>query len=110
MPVVSKAENAAMHAAAKGHSTLGIPQSVGQEFTADQPPGSVKQLPEHVGKTLLHGRAIAGAKALHAAGHISEQQRDQHIAKSQAMMKPPPKGRAPAKAETPRKPFGSFAP
>lgn len=49
MPVVSKAQNAAMHAAAEGKSTLGIPKSVGQEFTADQAPGSVKRLPQHVG-------------------------------------------------------------
>jgi len=48
MPVVSKAQNAAMHAAAEGKSTLGIPPSVGREFTADQAPGSVKKLPMHV--------------------------------------------------------------
>ncbi len=50
MPVVSKAQNAAMHAAAAGKSTLGIPKSVGAEFTADQEPGSVKKLPERVKK------------------------------------------------------------
>lgn len=48
MPVVSKDQNAAMHAAAEGHSTLGIPQSVGQEFIAGQSPGSVKRLPQRV--------------------------------------------------------------
>lgn len=46
MPSVSKAQNAAMHAAAEGKSTLGIPQSVGREFTDAQAPGSVKKLPE----------------------------------------------------------------
>lgn len=46
---------------------------------------------------MAHGRAIAGAKALHAVGHISESQRDKHIAKSQ-------------KAIGQRKPFGAFAP
>jgi hypothetical protein len=46
MPSVSKAQNAAMHAAAEGKSTLGIPQSVGKEFTSDQKPGSIKKLPE----------------------------------------------------------------
>lgn len=51
MPSVSKAQNAAMHAAAEGKSTLGIPKKVGQEFTADQKPGSVKKLPQHVRKT-----------------------------------------------------------
>jgi len=50
MPVVSKAQNAAMHSAAEGKSTIGIPASVGQEFTADQAPGSVKRLPARVHK------------------------------------------------------------
>lgn len=50
MPSVSKAQNAAMHAAAEGKSNIGIPQSVGEEFTKDQAPGSVKDLPERVGK------------------------------------------------------------
>lgn len=49
MPVVSKAQNGAMHAAAAGESTLGIPAKVGREFTADQAPGSVKKLPQHKG-------------------------------------------------------------
>ena len=48
MPVVSKAQNAAMHAAIAGHSTLGIPKSVGADFIAATPPGSVKKLPQHV--------------------------------------------------------------
>jgi hypothetical protein len=32
MPMRSQAQRSAMHAAAAGKSTLGIPQSVGQEF------------------------------------------------------------------------------
>ena len=37
MPSVSKAQHGAMEAAAHGHSTLGIPKSVGQDFaTADK--------------------------------------------------------------------------
>lgn len=44
---------------------------------------------------MAHGRAIAGAKALHAVGHITAQERDQHIQRSQSAL---------------RKPFGSFAP
>lgn len=48
MPSVSKAQNAAMHAAAAGKSTIGIPQSVGKEFSDAQAPGSVKKLPERV--------------------------------------------------------------
>lgn len=47
---------------------------------------------------MAHGRAIAGAKALHAVGHITARQRDQHVAKSQKAI-----GAA-------RKPFGAFAP
>jgi hypothetical protein len=50
MPVVSKAQNAAMHAAKEGNSTLGIPQSVGEEFTAGQQPGALQGLPERVKK------------------------------------------------------------
>ena len=34
MPSVSRAQQQAMHAAEAGHSTLGIPQSVGAEFDA----------------------------------------------------------------------------
>lgn len=34
MPSVSRAQQAAMHAAASGNSTLGIPQSVGEDFAA----------------------------------------------------------------------------
>jgi hypothetical protein len=48
MPVVSKAQNAAMHAAEEGKSTLGIPQSVGAEMVAGQKPGDVKRLPMRV--------------------------------------------------------------
>lgn len=48
MPVVSRAQNAAMHAAAQSKSTIGIPRSVGAEFTAGQSKGALKGLPEHV--------------------------------------------------------------
>ena len=37
MPIVSRAQNAAMHAAAAGKSTLGIPKKVGAEFVAAGP-------------------------------------------------------------------------
>lgn len=43
MPPVSQAQRAAMHAAAEGKSTLGIPQSVGREFAQSDPGG---KLPE----------------------------------------------------------------
>jgi len=48
MPVVSQAQNGAMHSAAEGKSNLGIPAKIGREFIADQAPGSVKALPKHV--------------------------------------------------------------
>jgi len=34
MPSVSRAQQAAMHAAAAGNSTLGIPKGVGEDFDA----------------------------------------------------------------------------
>ena len=34
MPAVSEAQRKAMFAAASGHSTLGIPKAVGEEFVA----------------------------------------------------------------------------
>ena len=63
----------------------------------DQPPsGAVSAAGRDSAHTLAHGRAIAGAKALHAVGHITAAQRDRHIKKSSAAIK--------------RKPFGAFAP
>lgn len=47
MPVVSKAQNAAMRAAAEGESTLGIPESVGKEFVDASHGMKVKNLPQH---------------------------------------------------------------
>ncbi len=55
---------------------------------------------ERGGDAMAHGRAIAGAKALHAVGHITAKERDHHVAASRQAM-----GQA-----APRKPFGSFAP
>lgn len=46
---------------------------------------------------MVHGRAIAGAKALHSVGHISAKERDKHIQASQAAL------------AKPRKPFGSWS-
>lgn len=63
MPVRSKAQNAAMHAAAEGKSTLNIPKSVGEEFIADQAPGSVKRLPDLVKKPArMPGKMAMGRK------------------------------------------------
>ena len=41
MPPVSQAQRAAMHAAAAGKSTLGIPKKVGAEFVAADEPGKL---------------------------------------------------------------------
>jgi hypothetical protein len=41
MPPVSQAQRKAMYAAAEGKSTLGIPQSVGDEFTEADKPGKL---------------------------------------------------------------------
>ncbi len=46
MPAKSQAELRAMFAAKAGHSTLGIPQSVGAEMVAATP--SMKALPKKV--------------------------------------------------------------
>lgn len=56
MPPVSQAQRAAMHAAAEGKSTVGIPKKVGQEFDAADPGG---ELPEHKGKKRKGGRHTA---------------------------------------------------
>ena len=50
MPMESKAQNAAMHSAAQGKSTLGIPKSVGKKFVAESHGQDVKALPAHVKK------------------------------------------------------------
>ena len=49
MPMKSKAQAAAMHAAAQGHSTLGIPKSVGKEFVKAAHGQKISKLPEHKG-------------------------------------------------------------
>jgi broad specificity phosphatase PhoE len=59
------------------------------------------QSPAGASPVLAHGRAIAGAKALHAVGHINEKERDKHVKASTAAL-----AKAGAK---PRKPFGSWA-
>jgi hypothetical protein len=53
MPPVSQAQRAAMHAAASGKSTIGIPKDVGQEFVAADKGG---KLPKHKKPKLRIGR------------------------------------------------------
>lgn len=53
MPPVSQAQRAAMHAAASGKSTLGIPKDVGAEFVAADKGG---KLPKKKKPALRIGR------------------------------------------------------
>jgi hypothetical protein len=55
MPLRSKAQSAAMHSAAEGRSTLGIPKSVGQEFVNASHGQRVRDLPERVAKKAQGG-------------------------------------------------------
>lgn len=56
----SQAENAAMHAAAEGRSTLGIPKAVGAKFVAHSHGQKVSALPHYV-----HRRKIARVARRH---------------------------------------------
>jgi hypothetical protein len=76
MPIThlkSKAQVRAMFAAASGHSTLGIPQSVGKEFTAGtghgQYKGVEKGMPNHVAHH-SRGTPFASKKGDGRAGSI----------------------------------------
>lgn len=61
--------------------------------TGPAPPQTARAVPP----AFAHGRAIAGAKALHAVGHISAAERDKHVRASQKVI-------------SKRKAFGSWAP
>lgn len=50
MPSVSAAQNRAMHAAAEGRSTLGIPKKVGKDFVQADAGKKVGKLPDHVSR------------------------------------------------------------
>lgn len=58
MPMVSKAQNAAMHAAAQGKSTIGIPEAVAEKFVQASHGEDVKALPKRIphpkGSTVVH--------------------------------------------------------
>lgn len=60
-----------MYEAAEGHSSLGIPKSVGQEFVSSDHPG---KLPEHVSKHALGGgigMARGGGLGMHGGMHLA---------------------------------------
>ena len=65
MPYESQAQSAAMHAAAEGRSTPGIPASVGKKFVAEGHGQKVRKLPKHVHKA---------ARRAHKQGLISDTQ------------------------------------
>lgn len=56
MPVVSERQRRAMFAAKEGHSTLGIPKSVGADFIAATPAGA--KLPETAPKKKPNGKRL----------------------------------------------------
>jgi hypothetical protein len=95
------------HSKADGHAYYGEDKSESEVMPSDtgtEPKRSpdARPLPSTPGgainaAALSHGRAIAGAKALHAVGHISAAERDKHVKASQKVI---------AK----RKAFGSWAP
>lgn len=74
MPPVSDKQARAMFAAANGHSTLGIPKAVGQEFVGEAAP---KPKADHHAKAHHHHKAIGDAlkkrdhgAALKHTGHL----------------------------------------
>ena len=62
MPVVSQAQRAAMHAAAQGRSTLGIPKSVGEEFVASDKGGKLPAKKKQPGKSIDYNRLVHKAR------------------------------------------------
>lgn len=62
MPSVSEAQSRAMHAAAEGHSTLGIPKRVGKEFVAADHGRKIGKLPKHVRRA--HKRGLISDKQM----------------------------------------------
>lgn len=68
----SKAQNAAMHAAAEGRSTIGIPKKVGTEFAKGAKGMKVKRLPKRVRKQARHAakRGLISEKAM--AKHMAD--------------------------------------
>jgi hypothetical protein len=62
MPPVSEAQRKAMFAAASGHSTLGIPKSVGKEFSEADKGGKLPKRKKKSETLYTHPRSKAHAK------------------------------------------------
>ena len=77
MPLKSKSQAKAMFAAAAGKSTLGIPASVGEEFTKGYhgKPGSISRLPKRVKSMTKRGR-ISSAQAEKLSSKYNSKQQD----------------------------------
>ncbi len=58
MPDVSQAQRGAMFAAASGHSTLGIPKSVGEDFIAADKAAGNPKLPKRKHNVAALAQAI----------------------------------------------------
>lgn len=57
MPMKSKAQNAAMYAAAEGKGNLGIPKAVAKKFVAESHGQNVKRLPKRKGSPFVLPKA-----------------------------------------------------
>lgn len=64
MPPVSQAQRKAMYAAAEGKSTIGIPQKVGEEFTAADKPGKLPAKAPKKKRDPIKGAVKAAKKRL----------------------------------------------
>lgn len=69
MPVRSQAQDHAMHAAASGHSTLGIPASVGRDFVNASHGMKVSKLPQRVKAKNPRKLPVFGSLAPTQSGH-----------------------------------------
>lgn len=103
MPMQSQLQSRAMHAAAEGNSTLGIPKSVGQDFVNASHGQSVSSLPKRASSSLeaatgmksgtRRGRhakqankaKMGGHQALHAAMNKAYASGDFNLAKTHAL-------------------------
>ncbi len=73
MPVESRAQNAAMHAAKEGRSTLGIPKKVGAKFVKESRGLKIKKLPAHVRKAVRHAKRRGLISEAAAKKHLGEE-------------------------------------
>jgi len=68
MPSTSQAQSRAMHAAAEGKSTLGIPKKVGKEFVSADHGRKIGKLPKHIKHAAKRGKVSESALKKHYKG------------------------------------------